>query len=49
LDLEDKIFIDNLEKFSDKKNDENLLLEINETVENIKTNEILEDIAQILE
>ncbi|CAG8678617.1 15120_t:CDS:1, partial [Cetraspora pellucida] len=45
LDLEDEIFIDDLEKFSNDKNDKNLLLEINEIVENIETNEVLKDIA----
>ncbi|CAG8821667.1 22203_t:CDS:1, partial [Cetraspora pellucida] len=48
LNLEDEIFINDLEKFPDKENNENLLLEINETIENIKTNKILENIAQIL-
>ncbi|CAG8640393.1 3523_t:CDS:2 [Cetraspora pellucida] len=36
LDLNNEIFIDNLENFSDEDNDKDLLLETDEIVENIK-------------
>ncbi|CAG8812843.1 6754_t:CDS:1, partial [Racocetra fulgida] len=35
LDLNDEIFIDDLENFPDEDNDEDLLVETNETLENI--------------
>ncbi|CAG8529108.1 8222_t:CDS:2 [Cetraspora pellucida] len=50
LDLNDEIFIDDLEKFPDNDDDENLLL--NEILENIETDEVLENNennSQILE
>ncbi|CAG8838970.1 19877_t:CDS:1, partial [Racocetra persica] len=39
LDLNDNIFIDNLEKFPDEDDDKNLLLEPNESLENINEND----------
>ncbi|CAG8842003.1 28208_t:CDS:1, partial [Racocetra persica] len=43
LDLNDEIFINDLENSSNKDNDENLLLETNEILENI--NEISDQIS----